>query len=154
MRSKAALRRELAQIRQDALAVDDQELRAELLAIAAPVRCDTGDTVAAVGMTAHMKTISLGELVDALGPHLISTADRIAARLGHRRADEMARGGRAGAGERGGGLESAAAELTSHPCFLLLLPSPFRRNPHHDRRFSSSALRAMCWLSLSDGVLH
>jgi IclR family pca regulon transcriptional regulator len=93
VRSKAALRRELAQIRQDALAVDDQELRAELLAIAAPVRCDTGDTVAAVGMTAHMKTISLGELVDALGPHLISTADRIAARLGYRRADEMARGG-------------------------------------------------------------
>jgi len=32
--------------------------------------------------------ISLEELVDALGPHLIATADRISARLGYRRDDE------------------------------------------------------------------
>jgi DNA-binding IclR family transcriptional regulator len=44
--------------------------------------------VAAVNMAAHSSMISLGELVDALGPHLISTADRISARLGYRRADE------------------------------------------------------------------
>jgi hypothetical protein len=33
--------------------------------------------------------ITLEELVDALGPHLVSTADRISARLGYRRDDEM-----------------------------------------------------------------
>jgi IclR family transcriptional regulator, pca regulon regulatory protein len=87
--AKTALRRELAQIREEGLAVDDQELSEGLYAIAAPLRADTGDTVAAVGMTAHSKTIMLEDLIDALGPHLISTADRISARLGYRRADEL-----------------------------------------------------------------
>jgi hypothetical protein len=31
----------------------------------------------------------MGDLVDALGPHLVSTADRISARLGFRRDDEQ-----------------------------------------------------------------
>ena len=44
--------------------------------------------VAAVNMAAHSSMISLEELVDALGPHLVSTADRISARLGFRRDDE------------------------------------------------------------------
>lgn len=88
VKSKAALRRELAQIREDGLAVDDQEFVVGLYAIAAPLRCDTADTVAAIGMTAHSRTIALPDLIDALGPHVISTADRISARLGYRRADE------------------------------------------------------------------
>jgi hypothetical protein len=33
--------------------------------------------------------ITLGDLVDQLGPHLVSTGDRISARLGYRRADEQ-----------------------------------------------------------------
>jgi IclR family transcriptional regulator, pca regulon regulatory protein len=88
IRSKSALRRELAQIRVDGLAVDDQEFADGLFAIAAPLRSDAGDIVAAIGMTAHSRTIALPELIDALGPHLVSTADRISARLGYRRADE------------------------------------------------------------------
>jgi IclR family pca regulon transcriptional regulator len=88
IKSKSALRTELAQIREDGLAVDDQEFAEGLYGIAAPLRSDTGETVAAVGMTAHSKVIVLGDLIDALGPHLISTADRISARLGYRRADE------------------------------------------------------------------
>jgi hypothetical protein len=32
--------------------------------------------------------IALGELVHALTPHLVSTADRVSARLGYRRDDE------------------------------------------------------------------
>jgi hypothetical protein len=36
--------------------------------------------------------ISLEELVEHLGPHLIATADRISARLGYRREDERADG--------------------------------------------------------------
>ena len=89
IRAKSALRRELAQIRADGLAVDDQEFFEGLFAIAAPLRSDAGDVVAAIGLTAHSKTIGLPELIDALGPHLVSTADRISARLGYRRADEL-----------------------------------------------------------------
>src|SRR6204780_2624087 len=86
--SKKALREELDQIQEAGFAVDDQELAPELYAIAAPVRNDARDVVAAVGLAAHGSMISLEELVDALGPHLVSTADRISARLGYRRNDE------------------------------------------------------------------
>jgi IclR family transcriptional regulator, pca regulon regulatory protein len=86
--SKKALREELEDIQSEGFAVDDQELAAELYAIAAPVRNEARDVVAAVNLAAHASMISLEELVDALGPHLISTADRISARLGYRRDDE------------------------------------------------------------------
>lgn len=39
-------------------------------------------------MSAHESIISLGELLDALSPHLIATAARASARLGYRRAEE------------------------------------------------------------------
>jgi IclR family transcriptional regulator, pca regulon regulatory protein len=86
--SKKALRDELDEIQEAGFAVDDQELVANVYAIAAPVRNDTHETIAAVGLAAPSTIISLEELVDALGPHLVSTADRISARLGYRRADE------------------------------------------------------------------
>ena len=59
-----------------------------LYAIAAPVRNEAREVVAAVNLAAPSSVISLEELVDALGPHLVSTADRISARLGYRRDDE------------------------------------------------------------------
>jgi IclR family pca regulon transcriptional regulator len=86
--SKKVLRDELDEIQAAGFAVDDQELAAELHAIAAPVRNEARDVVAAVNLAAHSSMISLEELVDALGPHLVSTADRISARLGYRRDDE------------------------------------------------------------------
>jgi IclR family transcriptional regulator, pca regulon regulatory protein len=88
--SKKALREELEEIKEAGFAVDDQELAAEIHAIAAPVRNESRDTVAAVGLAAPSKAISIEDLIDALGPHLISTADRISARLGYRRNDETA----------------------------------------------------------------
>jgi IclR family transcriptional regulator, pca regulon regulatory protein len=87
--SKKALREELEDIQTVGFAVNDQELTGELYAIAAPVRNEARETVAAVNLAAHSSMISLEELVDALGPHLISTADRISARLGYRRDDEQ-----------------------------------------------------------------
>lgn len=87
--SKKALREELDDVLAAGFAVDDQELAPELYAIAAPVRNEARDVVAAVNLAAHSSMISLEELVDALGPHLISTADRISARLGYRRDDEQ-----------------------------------------------------------------
>ncbi|MGO9322743.1 MAG: IclR family transcriptional regulator [Solirubrobacteraceae bacterium] len=87
--SKRALRDELDEIYAAGFAVDDQEFALELYAIAAPVRNEARDVVVAINLAAHSSMITLEELVDALGPHLVSTADRISARLGYRRDDEM-----------------------------------------------------------------
>jgi IclR family pca regulon transcriptional regulator len=86
--SKKALQIELQEVVAAGFAVNDEELATQLLAIAAPVRNGGGDVVAAISLSAHSSLIALGELVDGLGPHLVSMADRISARLGHRRADE------------------------------------------------------------------
>jgi IclR family transcriptional regulator, pca regulon regulatory protein len=72
--SKSALRRELAQIPDAGLAVNDEELALELHSIAAPVRDEAREVIAAISMSAHTSTISLDRLVGALGPHLISAA--------------------------------------------------------------------------------
>jgi IclR family pca regulon transcriptional regulator len=86
--SKSALSEELETIAANGIASSGEELLAGLVAIAAPVRCESGEVVAAAGMGAHSSTISRAGLVEQLGPHLISTADRISARLGYRRDDE------------------------------------------------------------------
>jgi IclR family transcriptional regulator, pca regulon regulatory protein len=93
-----ALRKELARILERGLAVSDQELAPQLYEIAVPVRSQSRETVAALGMAAHSSIISLEALVEHLAPHLISTADRISARLGYRRDDER-RGGSAPAAQ-------------------------------------------------------
>jgi IclR family pca regulon transcriptional regulator len=86
--SKKGLREELDQVHEAGFAVNDEELAAGLYAIAAPVRNEAREVVAAINLSAEGSMISLEEMVDALGPHLISTADRISARLGYRRDDE------------------------------------------------------------------
>jgi IclR family pca regulon transcriptional regulator len=86
--SKKALRDELDEIHAAGFAVDDQEMTSDFYAIAAPVRNEAREVVAAAALAAQTTMISLEELVDALGPHLVSTADRISARLGYRRDDE------------------------------------------------------------------
>jgi IclR family pca regulon transcriptional regulator len=86
--SKKTLRQELEDIQTAGFAVDDQELTPNLYAIAAPIRNDARDIVAAIDLTAPATLITLEELVDALSPHLTTTADRISARLGYRRDDE------------------------------------------------------------------
>jgi IclR family transcriptional regulator, pca regulon regulatory protein len=90
--SKTALRQELRRIRDESLTTADEELAPGLYAIATPIRSSTREVIAAAAMSAHSSMISLEELVDALGPHLISTADRISARLGYRRDDERVDG--------------------------------------------------------------
>ena len=87
--SKKALRDELDEVRAANFAVDDEELAKDLYSIAAPVRNESRQVVAAVETAVPSSLITLGELVDALGPHLVSTADRISARLGYRRDDEQ-----------------------------------------------------------------
>jgi IclR family transcriptional regulator, pca regulon regulatory protein len=87
--SKKALRDELDEVREEGFAVNDEELAADLYAIAAPVRNEGREVVAAVSLSANSSMIALEEMVDALSPYLLSTADRISARLGYRRADEQ-----------------------------------------------------------------
>lgn len=87
--SKKALREELDDVLEANFSVDDEELAKDLYSIAAPVRNEARQVVAAVDIAVPSSTITLGELVDALGPHLVSTADRISARLGYRRDDEQ-----------------------------------------------------------------
>ena len=87
--SKKALREELDEVREEGFAVNDEELAPDLYSIAAPVRNEARDVVAAINVAAPSSMISLEEMVDALTPHLLSTADRISARLGYRRADEQ-----------------------------------------------------------------
>jgi IclR family pca regulon transcriptional regulator len=81
--SQKALREELVETRFAGFAVSDQEFAAEILEIAAPVRNDVGEVVAAVNMAAHSSRISLEELVNGLGPQLLGTAERISARPAH-----------------------------------------------------------------------
>jgi IclR family transcriptional regulator, pca regulon regulatory protein len=90
--SKRALRTELDRVLKDGMAVNDEELAEGLYSIAAPVRNEAGEVVAAVNIAAHSSMISLADLVGALAPHLVATADNISARLGYRRDDERGRG--------------------------------------------------------------
>jgi IclR family transcriptional regulator, pca regulon regulatory protein len=87
--AKKALKDELEHVLEAGFAVSDEELAPKLYSIAAPIRDGAREVVAGVNLVAHSSMISLEELVDALGPHLVSTADRISARLGYRRDDEQ-----------------------------------------------------------------
>jgi IclR family pca regulon transcriptional regulator len=86
--AKQALRDELERIRRDGLAVNDQELAPNLRTLAAPVRDQTGAVLAAVNLSIPGASAPLAGLVEALGPQLVATAERISANLGYRGDDE------------------------------------------------------------------
>lgn len=52
------------------------------------MRCESREVVAAINLVANKRLIGIEQLVSGLAPHLISTADRISARLSYRREDE------------------------------------------------------------------
>jgi IclR family pca regulon transcriptional regulator len=89
--SKKALRAELESVKESGIAISNEELYDGLISIAVTVQDESHATVAAVDLAAHTSMISLEEMVDALGPHLISTADQISARLGYRREEKAPR---------------------------------------------------------------
>ncbi len=88
---KKALHIELGQVLEEGMAVNDEELAEGLVSIAAPLRNESREVVAAINLAAHVSMISLEEMVDQLSPHLLATADNISARLGYRRDDEAIR---------------------------------------------------------------
>jgi IclR family transcriptional regulator, pca regulon regulatory protein len=89
--SKTALRVELEAVESKGFAVEDEELAAKLVAIAVPLRADSGEVVAAIDVAAHTSGSSLQELADLVGPRLVVAAHRIAGELGYHREHELRR---------------------------------------------------------------
>jgi IclR family pca regulon transcriptional regulator len=75
---------ELRGVRETGLAMNNEELAYGLRSIAAPVRDQTGEVVAAINLAAHRSIGSVEELTLDLGPILRATADQISARTGYR----------------------------------------------------------------------
>ena len=78
-----ALAGELARVREQGLAVNNEELAYGLRSLAAPVWGERGEVVAAINLAVHRSTASIEELVEGLGPKLKQTADEISARIGY-----------------------------------------------------------------------
>jgi IclR family transcriptional regulator, pca regulon regulatory protein len=79
---RAALVRELARVRARGIAVNNEELAYGLRSLAAPVRSQTGDVVAAINIPVHRSPGSLDELIASLSGPLERTAAEISARIG------------------------------------------------------------------------
>ncbi len=78
-----ALREELAKVRTRGYAIDDEEYEVGVRGIAAPVRDDTGGSVAAVGVTGPAQRLSKNRLA-IIGRHVDAAAKAISLRLGAR----------------------------------------------------------------------
>jgi IclR family pca regulon transcriptional regulator len=87
---KEALWAELQAVLEEGFATEDEEFAKKRIAIAAPVRNEAGTTIAAIDLSSYVSAITVERLAGALHPHLIAAADRISARLGYRRKDEIA----------------------------------------------------------------
>lgn len=78
-----SLREELARIRSRGYAVDDEEYEIGVRSIAAPVRDDTGSSVAAVGVTGPTQRLTKNRLT-VISRHVDAAAKAISLRLGAR----------------------------------------------------------------------
>ncbi len=87
---RGALRAELEGVLDEGFATEDEEFAKDRIAIAAPVRGETGAAIATIDLSTDTSMIAVEQLADGLRPHLVAAADRISARLGHRREDEIA----------------------------------------------------------------
>ena len=79
----ARLMRALDTIRQRGCAIEDEESEIGMRCIAAPIRNDAGEVVAAVAVAGPASRLSKKTIADFI-PHVIESADRISARLGAR----------------------------------------------------------------------
>src|SRR5436189_1277055 len=67
---RAALRAELERVRDEGIAVNNEELAFGLRSIAAPVRGQSGNVVAAINLAVHRSWVSIEDLVTRLSPPL------------------------------------------------------------------------------------
>jgi IclR family KDG regulon transcriptional repressor len=79
----AALKKALEIVRQRGCAIEDEESEIGMRCIAAPVRDDSGNVIAAIGLAGPVSRLSKKALT-AFIPHVIETAAAISARLGFR----------------------------------------------------------------------
>lgn len=77
------LQDELVKVRQRGYAVNDQELAIGLRALAAPIRGENGDAVAAVNISGSTETIPRRRLREELAPRLLEATEEISQALGH-----------------------------------------------------------------------
>ena len=77
------LKRVLEAVRQRGCAIEDEESELGMRCIAAPLRNDAGEVVAAIGLAGPVSRLSKKALATYL-PHVIETAAAISARLGYR----------------------------------------------------------------------
>ena len=66
------------------IAVNNEELAYGLRSIAAPVRSQSGEAIAAINLAVHRSMVSMEDMVARLGPPLDRTAVQISSRIGHR----------------------------------------------------------------------
>jgi DNA-binding IclR family transcriptional regulator len=77
------LRRALEAVRQRGCAIEDEESELGMRCIAAPIRDDTGEVIAAVGLAGPVTRLSK-KIAVSFSPHVIETAEAISTRLGYR----------------------------------------------------------------------
>jgi DNA-binding IclR family transcriptional regulator len=75
--------RELAVTRARGCAIEDEESEVGMVSLAAPIRDDGGDVVAAVGIAGPVTRLTKKSIA-AFMPHVIATADQVSTRLGYR----------------------------------------------------------------------
>lgn len=80
--SLSALNKELAQIRQNGFAVNDEELTIGLRSVAAPIRNDEGQIVAACNISAASARVSRTDLEGPLAQMVLDSANLISNALG------------------------------------------------------------------------
>jgi len=71
-------------VRGEGIAVNNEELAFGLRSIAAPVRGQSGNVVAAINLAVHRSWVSIEDLVTRLSPPLRRTAETISHRIGYR----------------------------------------------------------------------
>jgi IclR family pca regulon transcriptional regulator len=81
---RAALAAELERVREQGIAVNNEELAFGLRSIAAPVRDSSRSVVAAINLAVHRSWLSIEDLVGRLSPPLLRTAEAISHRIGYR----------------------------------------------------------------------
>jgi IclR family pca regulon transcriptional regulator len=83
--SVASLLKELAKVREEGLAVNNEELAYGLRSIAAPIRDRSGQVIAAINLAVHrsMGATSMHDVVTGLSPALRRTATAISRRMGY-----------------------------------------------------------------------
>ena len=77
------LKKVLEGVRQRGCAIEDEESEIGMRCIAAPLRNDLGEVIAAIGLAGPVSRLSRKALASFI-PHVIDTAAAISARLGHR----------------------------------------------------------------------